>query len=600
MTPFDNIYEQYLKLPEMFQDKLNDIYNLGMQELSQKGTTEEKEKILYKLIFIFSNKPELYYYMGYLYKEIDINKALMWFRMCFNVCDSFLENLIDFTKILFDKKYINYIHFLNKTQVLDNCTDSRIKLLLGTVSIFECKMEEGKKTLTSLLNTPYPDRQFESILLSNLGYVYGMLADYQTSIEYSTKAYKISKEISMNTLSLLDNLIVAHDYTYANNSKRFELCNEINDIYKNEILFDLKNRKKNEKIRIGYVSSDFEFHAVSNFILPIIKNHNTDIFEVYLFTQTPFLSKYFLYECDPKLNKVNISNLNALDGACVINQLNIDILFDLNGFTYGGRLNIFAKNPAPIQISYIGYPNSIGLKSIKYRITDEITNPRNSTQIYSEQLLYLPRCFLLYSPYNQGAPVVPKMDNTIILGALNKENKNSDYVLDTWSTILKSNTNLKILIKLSTLDNEVDRTEYYYKKLGVEKDRLIIVNKCSEEEYVNLFTKIDILLDTFPYSGTTTSCNALYNSVPIITMYNKDYHVHNVTASVLINSGFPELVSYNNKEYIQKVLDLSSDIDRIHNYKKIIHTKFTELMDIPKFMKDYEKIIKNLYNSILS
>jgi predicted O-linked N-acetylglucosamine transferase (SPINDLY family) len=461
-------------------------------------------------------------------------------------------------------------------------------------------MEEGKKTLTSLLDTLYPDKQFESILLSNLGYVYGMLADYKKSIEYSTKAYKISKEISMNSLSLLDNLIVAYDYTYADNSKRFELCNEINDIYKNEILFDFKNRKKNEKIKIGYVSSDFEFHAVSNFILPIIQNHDLEMFDVYLFTQSPFLSKYFLYECNPKLNKINISNLNAMDGACTINQLNIDILFDLNGFTYGGRLNIFAKNPAPIQISYIGYPNSIGLKSIKYRITDEITNPRNSTQIYSEQLLYLPKCFLLYKPYNQGAPVLPKMDNTIILGALNKENKNSDYVLDTWKTILKTNSKLKILIKLSTLDNEIDRTTYYCKKLDVEKDRLIIINKCSEEEYVNLFTKVDILLDTFPYSGTTTSCNALYNSVPIITMYNKDYHVHNVTASVLINSGLPELVSYNNEEYIQKVLDLSSNMDRIHNYKKTIHTKFMELMNSERFMKDYEKTLKKLYKSMFN
>jgi predicted O-linked N-acetylglucosamine transferase (SPINDLY family) len=192
------------------------------------------------------------------------------------------------------------------------------------------------------------------------------------------------------------------------------------------------------------------------------------------------------------------------------------------------------------------------------------------------------------------------MDNTIILGALNKENKNSDYVLDTWKTILKTNSKLKILIKLSTLDNEIDRTAYYCKKLDVEKDRLIIVNKCSEEEYVNLFTKVDILLDTFPYSGTTTSCNALYNSVPIITMYNKDYHVPNVTASVLINSGFPELVSYNHEEYIQKVLDLSSNMDRIHNYKKTIHTKFMELMNSERFMKDYEKTLKNLYKSIFA
>ena len=555
MTPFDNLYEQYLKMPELFQDKKNELHGLGMQELVQKPTNDEKEKHLYKLLLIFPEKPELYYYMGYLCKETDTNKALMWFRLCFNVSDKFLENLVDFTKILFDKKYINYIHFLNKNKAFDNCPDSRIKLLLGTISIFECKMQHGKEILTSLLNGNYPDKQFESILLSNLGYVYGMLANYDKSIEYSLKAYKISKEIDMNTLSLLDNLIVAHDYTYANNSKRFELCNEINDIYKNEFLFDLKNRPKNEKIKIGYVSSDVEFH---------------------------------------KFNKINISNLNATDAAILINKLNIDILIDLNGFTYGGRLNIFSKNPCPIQMSYIGYPNSIGLKSIKYRITDIITNPLNSTQIYSEQLLYLPKCFLLYKPYNQTSPVIPKNENTIVLGSLNKENKNSDYVLDTWKQIMEQSPNTKLLIKLSTLDNEIDRTKYYCKKLNVKKDRLIIVTKCSEEEYINLFTQIDILLDTFPYSGTTTSCNALYNSLPIITMYNKDYHVHNVSASILINSGFPELVSYNTEEYIKKTLELCADTDRIRGYKNTIHKKFTELMNIPVFMQGYENIMKKL------
>jgi predicted O-linked N-acetylglucosamine transferase (SPINDLY family) len=141
-----------------------------------------------------------------------------------------------------------------------------------------------------------------------------------------------------------------------------------------------------------------------------------------------------------------------------------------------------------------------------------------------------------------------------------------------------------------------ERTAYYLDKLELNDDasRLIIVDKLSDKDYIQLFYKIDILLDTFPYSGTTTSCNALYNSVPVISLYHKDYHSHNVTSSLLINSGLPELVAYNEEEYIQKVIQLSTNLEILNEYKRNIHTLFMKLMDKKEFMKSYEDLLINI------
>jgi predicted O-linked N-acetylglucosamine transferase (SPINDLY family) len=222
----------------------------------------------------------------------------------------------------------------------------------------------------------------------------------------------------------------------------------------------------------------------------------------------------------------------------------------------------------------------------------------NSKQLFSEELIRLPRCFLLYESIYQREPVKLKetVSNTIILGSLNKEPKNSIQTLNTWKQILKTTTNTKLLIKIESYDNGEERLKYYMKFLDVDKERLIIIQKIDDNEYVQLFSKIDILLDTFPYSGTTTSCNALYNSIPIITMYNENYHVHNVTSSILINSGLPELVAKDEENYIKIACNLINDSNRINEYKKNIRGMFMNLMEPNAFMKTYEEELTKLYN----
>jgi hypothetical protein len=159
---------------------------------------------------------------------------------------------------------------------------------------------------------------------------------------------------------------------------------------------------------------------------------------------------------------------------------------------------------------------------------------------------------------------------------------------------MKKCANTKLMIKIETYDNIEERLKYYMKFLHVDKERLIIIQKIDDDEYIQLFSKIDILLDTFPYSGTTTSCNALYNSIPIISLYNENYHVHNVTSSILINSGLPELVAKDEENYITIACNLINDSNRINEYKKNIRNQFMNLMEPIAFMKTYEEELTKL------
>jgi predicted O-linked N-acetylglucosamine transferase (SPINDLY family) len=186
-----------------------------------------------------------------------------------------------------------------------------------------------------------------------------------------------------------------------------------------------------------------------------------------------------------------------------------------------------------------------------------------------------------------------KTDNTIILAAINKVIKNSKHTLATWAIILKECPHVKILIKLEEVycDND-EYIKYYTTKLNVPSNRIILMNKLIPKEYTNLFGKFDILLDTFPYSGTTTTCNALFNSLPIVTMYNKNHHSHNVSASLLTCMGVTELIAYTNEEYVDIVKNLVNNPNKIDEYKQTIGKKFNEtVMNPTRFMKHYQNAL---------
>ena len=371
-----------------------------------------------------------------------------------------------------------------------------------------------------------------------------------------------------------------------------------------EIIKERRSHRPNNKIKIGYVSYDLRNHVVSKFIHNILKDHDRSKFEVYCFYTYKIHDQITVKLKALNMHWFDVCAMNDLEIATLIKKEEIDILVDLNGHTDGNRLGIFAHKPAPIQITYLGYPNTSGLKEIDYRITDSIADHPETKQLYSEKLLRLKKSFITYHPmicsvqntsfFDIELDWKKPVDEPIIFGAINRPAKNNPELLKTWARLLQEVPQSKFLIKVKSICDQQDVIEFYLKELNLTKDRLIFVEYMkSNDDYFRLFNKVDILLDTFPYSGTTTTCDALYMSVPVITLYNKNCHSQNVSASILTNIELPEFIAKTTDEYIN-IAKALADPYKVYEYRKIIRARFINYMASDVFIKDYENTLESI------
>lgn len=607
MNEFIQLYNSII-INNSNYDNFQFLYYTANNALSKTEDINAKVFILEKMIILYPNDHELFYKMGKVFKGICFEKELFWYKLSYSIKPDYTENFYDLCELLFENGQINHIFSLNKNNLFEKfMKEPRFLTIYIRCNLSNLKYENGLKSLLDLIKmnsskqciTEY-DKNDKWRNYNDVGYIFCSKCDIENAISYSQKASDLSIKFNLQLdkkLMSFQNVLCFHDFIYNDSDTLFKKYLEINNLIPDKPMFSFKNRKQNKKIKIGYLSSDFIMHAVSNFILPILKNHDKNNFEIFLFANC---SEVNIMYTNMGLQIHYIDKISTKEAAEMINKLKIDILFDLNGHTVKNKLEIFTYHPAPIQISYIGYPNTTGLKSIKYRIVDNISDNIQSKQCYSEELIRLPKCFLLFEPIHMFNPKPRKTPEKIILGAINKENKSNNEVLNTWKKILERSLNTIILIKLESVDNKEERTQFYMDKLNIDKTRIIVITKLSNEDYDKVFTRFDILLDSFPYSGTTTTCNSLYNSIPVVTLYNPNYHVHNVSSSLLINSGFPELVANTKDEYIDIVVNLVNNPSKIDKYKKIIRNQFLKLMQPNEFMYSFETELKRVYNDFFT
>ena len=581
-----------------------DLYELGIRIIQTRDAFAVQEGVLSKLLILFPKDANLMYYMGYIHIPKSTTKALLWFRQCLDRQPGHVECLLDYLKILFDNDMFEAIAQYNENNngILYKINDNRIRLILAAHEGKRRNFENSIQQYLKIIDSGETDETTLFMCYSNTGITYNDIDNRVDSVGYLQTAISMISKYNMNNIPVcknaFSNLFISSDYEYLSPDAMTAQHKAYNDFVPKSNGFKHPPRSgPNQKVHIGYVSGDFDTHVVSQFIIPILLNH-TDAFQVHCFSNMAFANPHFANSVGDRVISHHVQALSDLELATYINKLGIHILIDLSGHTAKNRLEMFAHNPAPVQMTYLGFPNSTGLDSIHYRITDAIADHPDSNQRYSEKLVRMPRCFLLFADiYKMSVTPKPTDPARIVLGALNRESKNSAYVLSAWRSILAQCPNAVILIKLSGRDNEETRTKYYMETLEIPRDRLITVGVlATEAEFVQIYSKIDILLDTFPYSGTTTSCKSLFYSVPIVTKYHKDYHVNNVTASLLTGTGFPELVAYSDEEYVTKTVELIGEPDRISRYKKEIKPRFSQLMEPGAFMKEYETLLLDLAN----
>lgn len=308
------------------------------------------------------------------------------------------------------------------------------------------------------------------------------------------------------------------------------------------ITFD---RDPQRRLRVGYLSPDFCEHSVASFIEPVLRHHDRGRFEVWCYSNLPRPDETTIRLKACADGWRDIDKLSDSEVARLIRDDRIDILVDIAGHTANNRLAVLAARPAPLQMTWIGYPNTTGLRAVDYRITDSTCDPMGEEFWFSEQLLRLPVSFLCYQPHPDAPEVslLPALANGhVTFGSFNNFSKINPGVLRLWSEVLKQVPGSRLLLKCPALTDADVRTRVSaaLAELGIGAERVDLLGHTrTRQEHLALYAGVDIALDTFPYNGTTTTCEALWMGVPVLSLLGK-HHAGRVGASLLSAAGLPE------------------------------------------------------------
>jgi protein O-GlcNAc transferase len=347
------------------------------------------------------------------------------------------------------------------------------------------------------------------------------------------------------------------------------------------------DRNPDRRLRVSYVSADFAVHSVSYFLQPLLEAHDRAAVEIFGYSnvRVPDASTEALRKrCD---HWRPIQALSDEKAAELVRQDQIDVLVDLSGHSAGGRLLIFARRPAPVQFAYLGYPNTTGLSAIGYRITDALADPVGSgEQLYTEHLVRLPRCAWCYRP-PANSPEVNNLPAAqaghVTFGSFSALAKINDDVIVLWRQVLDAVPRSRLVIKSVNLrDPEVRReVRDRFAAGGIEAARLDVLEPMADvNDHLAAYHRVDIALDTFPYHGTTTSCEALWMGVPVVTLAG-DRHASRVGVSLLSTVGMEDLIARDAQQFVQIAADLARDRTRLQHLRATLRLRMQQsaLMD---------------------
>jgi protein O-GlcNAc transferase len=351
-------------------------------------------------------------------------------------------------------------------------------------------------------------------------------------------------------------------------------------------------RSTTRRLRIGYVSGDFRHHSLAFFFEPILAHHDHSKYEIFCFYAHPVEDAATARFKKLATHWVACSAMSDDELASTIRSLSIDVLIDLSGHTAHNRLLTFARKPAPIQMTWLGYQSTTGLRAIDYRITDEALDPTGTSEhLHSERLLRLPASGTFMGL--PGGPAVNELPalrgRPFTFGCLNNPSKITDEVIALWARILGEVASARLLIGNAT-PALVERVTSMLGKHGVGGDRLLFRPKMSLTEYLALHGEVDVALDTFPYNGGTTSFHSLWMGVPVIALQGQT-SLSNVGVTLMRGVGLGEFCAATTDEYVARAVYFSTHLAELATIRGGLREKMTTMgnglsHDVTRYLED--------------
>ena len=452
-------------------------------------------------------------------------------------------------------------------------------LLVGNIHAFNGRIGKAIQAYQNAIkiNPVHP------VPYCNLGNVLAEKGDAQQAFEKWRKAL----ELKADYVAAHSNMLLCMNYS--DNLSRGEVFLAHRQWAQQHLASVLRresftNRTDPEKrIRIGYLSPDFREHSVAYYMSPILEHYNKGEFEVFLYSNVSNPDErtaWFQRKAD---HYKNISVAPDEDVARLIEKDGIDILVDLAGHTSGNRLAVFGRKPAPVQVAYLGYPNTTGLVEMDYRLTDEYADPEDDEDdlLYTETRIRLKSGFLCYqspadSPEISAPPCLER--GYVTFGSFNYTAKISDQVVSVWADILKQVPSSRLLLKYRSF-SDAETREYFSKRFereGIDPERILFLGlTLSKKEHLEAYQQVDIGLDSFPYNGTTTTCDTLWMGVPVIVLKG-EAHAGRVGLSLLKRIGLDECIACSEEEYVRRAVELANDAARLQRLRMSIREKMSE------------------------
>jgi len=370
-----------------------------------------------------------------------------------------------------------------------------------------------------------------------------------------------------------------------------------------------KPRGPRDRLRVAYLSSDLRNHVVATFLRPLLEHRDRERFHVTAYHTGALdgTSKQIEALADTWRWAAGMDD-RALEKR--IRDDRPDILIDLNGHTEGSRVALLARRLAPVQVTYLGYPDTTGLAEVDARIVDEVTDPcpvegSAAGDRATERLVRLPRCFLCYRPPSAADAPEPGHPPSVArgcvrFGSFNAAPKVSDGLLALWARVLRAVPGSRLMLKNRALSSEKRRGEVLavLRAHGVEPERVELVGwRATAGGHLASYAEVDVGLDAYPYCGTTTTCEALWMGVPVVTLAGVA-HVSRVGASLLSAAGLPELIARDEDEYVRLASGLAGDAARLAALREGLRDRVraSSLCDGPGACRAFEAALRALWD----
>jgi len=541
--------------------------------LREQRRFDEASQILKQVVLLDPQKADGFYMLGTIAKEQgDVNSAIDNFNKALAIKPDFEVVYTDLCLLLFQSSQIAAAKQLMNRGIAIYPENADFHYYLGNLYSLESNHEAAVASYTAALSIQpaYPE------VLGNLGDI----LKNQGQLDEAIASLRASLALKPDYVQAFSNMLLAMQYhSVYTSAEVFAEHLRFGQLYESPLKPHWPHhsnlRDPQRRLKIGYVSGDFRNHSVAFFIEPVLETHdksNFEIFAYYNYTVHDHVTERLSKKVDHWLSCAGMSDDQLAER---IRLDGIDILVDLSGHTGYHRLLTFARKPAPLQLSWIGYQATTGLTAIDYRVTDTAMDPPGTTeQFHTETLLRIPTS-AQFQPAADSPPVnpLPALSSPwFTLACLNNLAKINQEAVHLWSRILTALPHARLMLGNATGSHTKERLLAMFAQENISEDRLIMQPKVSLPDYLKLHHQIDLALDTFPYNGGTTTLHSLNMGVPVIALAGNT-PVSRAGVAILGGAGIPEFATFSEDEYVARTIEVAQDLPKLNEIRQSLRER---------------------------